>query len=86
VRELQSVIKQSILHAVGPVLVLEFLPATSWGATGPAPAGLRAEGTDVPDLARFIDEGIRAGVEGLHAEFLAATERQLMLQVRLHRE
>jgi DNA-binding NtrC family response regulator len=79
-RELQSVLKQALLHAKGPVLLPDFLPAL---AAGPAddkapPASPRV------DWDRFIDERLQAGSEALHAEALEVMERHLLTRVLRH--
>jgi two-component system nitrogen regulation response regulator GlnG len=84
VRELQSVLKQAILQATGPVLVPEFLPAPvrAGDRTVPAPAL-----TDQPDLAPltlFIQQRLQAGSTDLHAEFHALTERHLLVELLRH--
>jgi two-component system nitrogen regulation response regulator GlnG len=77
VRELQSVIKQAILQATGPVLVPEFLPRALQSGE-PAPAAAPQE------LAQFIQERLRAGSSDLHAEVIALVERQLLAEVMRH--
>ena len=52
VRELQSVLKQAMLRATGPVLVPEFLPPLQ-REMRPAPA--------LPDWDRFLHERLQAG-------------------------
>jgi len=82
VRELQSVLKQAILQATGPVLVPDFLPASLRGE-----AALQASAPEpqaCPGLARIIQERLDAGSTDLYAEMQAATERQLFLQVLRH--
>jgi two-component system nitrogen regulation response regulator GlnG len=78
-RELQSVLKQAMLQATGPVLVPEFLPPTLRGesrATGAAPAA-----PDLADWDSFIQERLRAGTKDLYAEWQALTDRHLLTQV-----
>jgi DNA-binding NtrC family response regulator len=79
-RELQSVLKQAILRATGPVLMLDFLP--------PLPAVLAPsdEGLSAPfsDWDRFIDQRLAAGSENLHAQCLEAMERHLVTRVLRH--
>jgi len=84
VRELQSVLKQAIVHASGPLLVPEFFPDSvrtgdreDFGRTVPGTDEL----ADIPHLTRFIETRLRAGSTNLHEEFLALTERQLLLHV-----
>ncbi len=83
VRELQSVLKQALLEATGPVLVPEFLPpalrkdaAASRGSPG-APL------TET-DLTRFVRERLALGKTELYAEFTALTEGVLFQEVLAH--
>jgi two-component system nitrogen regulation response regulator GlnG len=82
VRELQSVLKQALLHAAGPVLVPEFLPpALHDEARAPEPAsGTPALG----DLDAFITGRLEAGSLDLYAEALALLERNLLTRVLRH--
>jgi DNA-binding NtrC family response regulator len=80
VRELQSVLKQALLQATGPVLLPDFL-AAALEHRPPAPAegdGPRA------DLEPFIAERLRAGSEDLYAETLRRVERLLLTRVLQH--
>jgi two-component system nitrogen regulation response regulator GlnG len=79
-RELQSVLKQALLQATGPVLLPDFL----------APA-IRSERREKPPspavfpvFERFINERIHAGSQTLYGETLAQMERQLITQVLGH--
>jgi two-component system nitrogen regulation response regulator GlnG len=81
VRELQSVLKQAILQASGPVLVPDFLPAAvRREAEAPAPAAPSA----FPDWDRFIRDRLQAGSQDLYAEALTAMERHLLTLVLRH--
>jgi two-component system nitrogen regulation response regulator GlnG len=79
VRELQSVLKQALLQATGPVLLPDFLPpalhASEARAAPPSP-GLQLE--------QFIDERLRAGTEDLYEEALRRMERVLLTRVLQH--
>ncbi len=82
VRELQSVLKQAILNATGPVLVPDFLPPFLRGeadlqTSAPEPQAF-------PDLTRIIQDRLDAESTDLYAEFQAVTERQLFLHVLRH--
>lgn len=77
VRELQSVLKQAILQATGPILVPEFLPVTLRGSSGLP----RLADPEFPDLAHYIKGRLAAGTTNLHAEVQMQTERQLIEQV-----
>jgi len=80
VREFQSVIKQALLQATGPVLLAEFLPSAlrnrADSALRPASAVL-----DQTALSNFIQERLLAGCTSLYSEFQAATDRVLLTQV-----
>jgi len=78
-RELQSVLKQAILQATGPVLVPDFLPPVLT-----AERKERTAPTAFPDWARFIAERLQAGAQDLYAEALAQMERQLITALLEH--
>lgn len=82
VRELQSVLKQAILQATGPVLVPEFLPDSVRAKDAAAP--FVAANTDFPDLQRFVHALLSAGQSDIYADFQAATERVLFLEALNH--
>jgi two-component system nitrogen regulation response regulator GlnG len=79
VRELQSVLKQAMLNATGPVLVPAFLPAAVQTGTPP-----KFNEVASPDWERHIQERIHAGSQDLYAEVLAFMERQLITAVLRH--
>jgi two-component system nitrogen regulation response regulator GlnG len=72
IREFQSVIKQALLHATGPVLLPEFLPALE---TTP---GENANRADLSALTSFIEERLRSGSNSVYADYQALTERHLL--------
>ena len=79
IRELQSVLKQALLRAKGPVLVADFLPASVRGeeeSAGTSPAAF--------DWEAFLDDRFRAGSQDLYAESLAVMERSLLTRVLRH--
>jgi two-component system nitrogen regulation response regulator GlnG len=80
VRELQSVLKQALLQAAGPVLLPDFLPALN-PAAGPA-----GEAADLPGdgLERLIERGLEAGSTDLYAESIRWLERLLLTRVLQH--
>ncbi|HZY83474.1 MAG TPA: helix-turn-helix domain-containing protein, partial [Gemmataceae bacterium] len=85
VRELQSVLKQALLLATGPVLLADFLPPTLHPAE--AAAVVTADGPPPaadPALEHFLDERIRAGSEDVYAEALRRLERSLLTHVLRH--
>jgi two-component system nitrogen regulation response regulator GlnG len=89
IRELQSVLKQALLQATGPILVPEFLPALvrrgEVAAPGaPAPDAKGDELGPHGALTRFIQERLHAGTENLYAEYAALTEGHLYRHVLAH--
>ena len=81
IRELQSVIKQSLLKSSGYVLLPEFLPESirNPGATRPPMAD--AEDGKYADLDEFVAERIAAGTSTLYEECLQSLERRLFMAV-----
>jgi two-component system nitrogen regulation response regulator GlnG len=79
IRELQSVLRQALLHATGTVLLPEFLPP-GLGAAAVTPAATAAD----QSLDEFIDARVRAGSTDLHAEAVRRLERTLLLRVLEH--
>jgi two-component system nitrogen regulation response regulator GlnG len=75
-RELQSVLKQSLLQTTGPVLVPDFLPALLT-----APRKEKPTLSAFPDWDRFINERLQAGSLDLYGEALAHMERHLLTRV-----
>jgi two-component system nitrogen regulation response regulator GlnG len=88
VRELQSLLKQALLVATGPVLLPDFLPpALVQQPPAPetaSPAGGGDAGLRDPDLEQFIDRRIAAGSEDLYAEAVRRLERVLITRVLRH--
>jgi two-component system nitrogen regulation response regulator GlnG len=82
-RELQSVLKQALLHATGSVLLPDFLPASVRTLEGP-PASPEPAAAELPDLERFTSGRLQAGSQHLYEEALAVVERQLLTQVLRH--
>lgn len=76
-RELQSTLKQALLHTTGPVLVSDFLPALPADPTDEKPSSP----STFPDWDRFLDERLQAHTENLYAEALSAMERHLVVRV-----
>jgi DNA-binding NtrC family response regulator len=75
-RELQSVLKQALLRATGPILLPDFLPALGQTES--------RDLADSPDLDSYIQSRLTAGSEDLHAEILAIVERHLVTRVLNH--
>jgi two-component system nitrogen regulation response regulator GlnG len=84
VRELQSVLKQALLLATGPVLLPDFLPPALHPHPAEAPVVLPDGAPADPGLEQFLDERIRAGSEDLYAEALRRLERSLLTHVLRH--
>ncbi len=80
VRELQSVLKQAMLQARGPVLLADFLPAQVLAKSAAIPDDTRS----VFDWDAFVRDQIAAGSETLYAEALARMEREVLVRVLQH--
>lgn len=76
-RELQSVLKQALLRATGPVLAPNFLPPLPAKQTEEKPAATSA----FPDWDRFIEGHIEARSQNVHALAVEAMERHLVTRV-----
>ena len=77
VREFQSVIKQSLLQATGPVLLPEFLPHTVRNRLA-SPGEPAADSLDLSTLTTFIQQQLRAESTSLYSEYQAVTDRHLL--------
>jgi two-component system nitrogen regulation response regulator GlnG len=79
IRELQSVLKQALLQASGPILLPAFLPdfgsAPAGGVSEPSSAG--PAGAD-PGLEALIRKGLTAGTRDLYAEVHRHVDRILL--------
>jgi two-component system, NtrC family, response regulator AtoC len=84
IRELQSVLKQTLLQMGGAVLLPEYLPShVLAGGTAPAPAeNVGAGGAFDWDV--FVAERIASGSENLYAESLERMEREVLVRVLRH--
>jgi two-component system nitrogen regulation response regulator GlnG len=82
VRELQSVLKQALLRATGPVLLPDFLPPALGHHAEAAPA----PGAESPDVSldELIEERLRAGQGDLYEEAVRWLERRLLTRVLRH--
>lgn len=83
VREFQSVIKQALLQATGPVLLPEFLPE-SIHRRSDSPKGKPSAEMDLTDLSNFIKSRLLGDSTSLYAEFQALTDRHLLTLVLQH--
>ncbi|REJ68007.1 MAG: sigma-54-dependent Fis family transcriptional regulator [Planctomycetota bacterium] len=83
VRELQSVIRQAVLQAEGPVLLRDFLPVSlqepGWSMTSMRGAIVAENEWD-----RFVDDRLREGTTTLYDESLDRMERHLLSRVLRH--
>jgi two-component system nitrogen regulation response regulator GlnG len=79
-RELQSVLRQALLRAQGPVLLADFLPPV---VRGEAPPEAGPRGADF-DWEAFLEERLRGGSQDLYAEAMALVERSLVTRVLRH--
>jgi DNA-binding NtrC family response regulator len=88
VRELQSVVRQMLLLATGPVIVPEFLPLEvrgerpTVGTASPVASPLTEDGgLPSSDLRAYIDARIRENPTNLYADTIEMVERYLMTRV-----
>jgi nitrogen regulation protein NR(I) len=84
VRELQNVLKRALLHATGPVLFPEFLPAEIRSGSHPArPSTAKHEGQSA-ELKLFIEGRLRADSRSLYAETMAFMDRAVITRTLRH--
>jgi two-component system nitrogen regulation response regulator GlnG len=83
VREFQSVIKQALLQATGPVLLPDFLPESVRRRSAITPA-MPSSDLDLGALSSFIQEQLRADSTSLYADYQALTDRHLLTLVLAH--
>ncbi|MBX3444330.1 MAG: sigma-54-dependent Fis family transcriptional regulator [Planctomyces sp.] len=82
VRELQSVVRQALLKATGPVIVPEFLPPeVLHGSSGMSKPGAPEEGHPEIDLRGFVERRLNSGSTDLYAEAVEVMERYLFTRV-----
>jgi two-component system nitrogen regulation response regulator GlnG len=81
VRELQSVTKQALLQATGPVLLPDFLPATVKSGATP---GEPARDLVAPALDDYIQHQLQAGASDLYANVLRAVRQRLLTNALRH--
>ena len=80
-RELQSVVKQALLQATGPVLLPEFLPVSVRDRRGETGGEARGSGFDWAD---FVEARLREGSQNIHGEALERMEREVITRVLQH--
>jgi two-component system nitrogen regulation response regulator GlnG len=78
IRELQSVLKQALLRASGPVLLPAFLPEPLGGPGEPVPATTPRDGTG---LESFLRGRLGPGARDLYAETHRQVDRFLLPRV-----
>ena len=78
IRELQSVVKQALLHTIGTVLIPGFLPDLASAANIPSPPSDQASDEQGFDFQSFIQRRLEAGSTNLHAESLVELDRILL--------
>ena len=83
IRELQSVLRQSLLQATGQIILPEFLPfSVSGGGQTVLEPSVANDHAFLLDA--FVGDRLRAGSKNLHAEALAMTERLVLTRVLHH--
>ena len=83
VREFQSVIKQALLQATGPVLLPEFLPE-SIRRRPETTQGAASSAMDLTALSDFVKQQLLADSTSLYADYQAITDRHLLTVVLEH--
>ncbi|CAN5240342.1 sigma-54 dependent transcriptional regulator [soil metagenome] len=81
VRQLQSVVKQALLKAHGPMLAAETLPAEVTGVSTTASSRMPVQSPAASDLTKFVQERLQMGSTNLHAELTDRVERELLTLV-----
>jgi two-component system nitrogen regulation response regulator GlnG len=80
VRQLQSVIKEAMLHSTGPILLPEFLPtAVRIGSAGGAEPQTSPAGA--PDLTATINDLLKRGEKDLYSKVMRIVESALFARV-----
>jgi DNA-binding NtrC family response regulator len=79
IRQLQSVLKQAIVQATGPVLLADFLPSELHSRETVDEQHIEFQ--EQYDLSALIDSRLRVGSQNLYAEALEAMERTLIASV-----
>ena len=89
VRELQSVLKQALLVAAGPLLVPDFLPAGQRKASQEVRSSLSADfpgesRNGFAGIGQMIEDRLLEGSDKLYEETLKSMERLLLARVLQH--
>jgi two-component system nitrogen regulation response regulator GlnG len=77
----QSVVRQSVLKATGPVIVPEFLPEDVRGEERPVETPRGDDGLPAADLRQFVADRLKSSTDDLYAETLEMMERFLFTRV-----
>jgi two-component system, NtrC family, nitrogen regulation response regulator GlnG len=81
-RELQSVLRQALLPAVGQILLPEFLPESiRQGGESGTGGSESITGSGIGDWDRFLEERLRGGTKNLYREWTERTELHLLTRV-----
>lgn len=83
IRELQSVLKQALLEATGPVLWPDFLPAALTGAR-PADASVAPASGALSDVLELIQQRLKEDPTELYNDVIHQVERVLLAEVLRH--
>lgn len=85
IRELQSVLRKTLLNMTSPVLVPEFLPSEVRVPGGKArevsDVGMSADEAQTRDLGRFLDSRLAGQSENIYAEAVEFMERYVVTRV-----
>ncbi len=84
IRELQNVLRQTLLRARGHVLLPEFLPELTQDSDRPVVEGVATPTNRGSDLESFIRQGLAAASGSLHEETVRWMERILLPMVLEH--
>ena len=83
IRELQSVVKQTLLRTSGPVIMPAFVPAFVRNPTTSSVAGSESS-ENQQSWESFIHEQLDVGTDDLYCQWQAITDRFLLTKVMLH--
>lgn len=78
IRELQSVLKQALLRASGPVLLADFLPP---GIRPGRAVSLAQSENAFPDVLQFVRDALASGETNIHSHLITAVEKTLLDEV-----
>jgi two-component system nitrogen regulation response regulator GlnG len=85
VRQLEAVIRQSLLNTIGSVVLLEFLPNTVFVEVEGTAAPDSVSESDSYDLESFLTSRLRDdSTDDLYVEAIAMMERHLLARVLQH--